>query len=394
MKKLIAVLCALVPALALAAVTTTLTEQIYTCNGSTTAFTVPFRFLDQTHLTVTKTDSAGATSSLALGADYSVASTAGGGTVTLTSASKCISGYTLKIQRNTPRLQPTALRGSNTYSPRTHEDIVDRNTMIAQELKRDNDGVRSDFQGLETYVDGLAAGGQVTLPVSYTLTGDGASTVFSVPGIDVASATSYWVAIDGVLQKPTADYSLDSSADTITFTSAPPLGAAIEVRSVTYSKAQAVNDNTTITATGSSVARTLRDRAADEINVADFCSTGSSDHTACLQAALSAGAGKTVFIPPGTWIVSPTASTWLSVASGTTVRGAGPASVIKVKANAGDYLRIFGQATPPALVSRITFRNFRIDQNPSGNTTATVVAGGNAVQFAVAFDLFDNVNVE
>lgn len=120
-----------------ATVTTETTTVDYTCSGGST-YSVPFPFLNDAHLAVTKfTGACGSTtsSSLILGTDYTVArSGAESGTVTLTAA--CTAGYCLRITRATPKIQETNFRGQGSFSADSHEDAVDKLTMISQELEQ------------------------------------------------------------------------------------------------------------------------------------------------------------------------------------------------------------------------------------------------------------------
>jgi len=84
-------------------VNTTTSRADYTGNGVTTAFTVPFYFLDNTHLTVLRTVIAtGVSTTLALGTDYTVtgAGVPAGGTVTCTVAPTA--AQKISILRNVP----------------------------------------------------------------------------------------------------------------------------------------------------------------------------------------------------------------------------------------------------------------------------------------------------
>ena len=123
---------------------------------------------------------------------------------------------------------------------------------------------------------------------------------------------------------------------------------------------------------------------------------GLTDDTVALQAALTAcrvAGGGTVYLPPGTYLVAPTATVWLGVGSNTTVCGDGPATIVKVKNNAGDYKQLFGAyPTVATAISNLTFRDFRIDQNPSGNTTCDVQ--NTLAQFAICAQLVTGATVE
>jgi len=61
------------------------------------------------------------------------------------------------------------------------------------------------------------------------LTGDGASTVFSVSGLKSSDPNFVIVAINGVVQEPTIDYTVNQGAGTISFAQAIPNGQKIVV---------------------------------------------------------------------------------------------------------------------------------------------------------------------
>lgn len=62
-----------------------------------------------------------------------------------------------------------------------------------------------------------------------TRTGNGASTVFPVDGLKSSDPNHVLVAINGVMQEPTVDYTVNQGAGTITFATAIPNGAKIVV---------------------------------------------------------------------------------------------------------------------------------------------------------------------
>ncbi len=128
------------PARAMVSTTTSAIE--YTCNGTMKVFTVPFRFLAQEHLRVSRVLLAAPYTEtvLPIVSSYAVGGTgsATGGTVSLvTPSTGCATGYKLRIRHLTPRTQGTALSMRGPFNPQALEAMVDRQTMIAQEL---NDG--------------------------------------------------------------------------------------------------------------------------------------------------------------------------------------------------------------------------------------------------------------
>tara|TARA_Y100001973_G_scaffold1324_2_gene1894 strand:+ start:1155 stop:2495 length:1341 start_codon:yes stop_codon:yes gene_type:complete len=71
--------------------------------------------------------------------------------------------------------------------------------------------------------------GSSTAPTKYSFTGDGTGQFTFSPGITLADATMYEVAIDGVLQEPTAAYTIDADNNQINFSSSPPASSNIVV---------------------------------------------------------------------------------------------------------------------------------------------------------------------
>jgi len=104
----------------------------YAEDGVTLGFPAPFRYLDPTHLLVTRTSAAGVQTTLAYGTAWSATAgaTDAGGTVTLMAS---IAGSTLTIQRKTPRNQSTDYVPNDRFPAETHEAALDRAMLIDQE---------------------------------------------------------------------------------------------------------------------------------------------------------------------------------------------------------------------------------------------------------------------
>lgn len=219
----------------------------YTGNGTTTAFSVPFYFLENSHLKVIKTSTSGTATTLVLTTDYSVsgAGVLAGGTVTTVTAPA--SGEKISILRNVPIEQQTNYVPNDPFPAESHEAALDKLTMIAQQLNEvdsrsltlspNSTGVSTslptpapakvlgwDISGTSlqnydtsSFLTTIGSSGFVT----QTFSGTGAQTAFtlsSAPGL-VANLDVF---VSGVRQVPTTDYTV--VATTLTFTTAPPSG--------------------------------------------------------------------------------------------------------------------------------------------------------------------------
>lgn len=247
-------------------VTSSTSSVSYAGNGSTTAFAVPYYFLEETHLLVTLLSAAGVETTQVLTTNYTVigAGVLSGGTVTMLVAPP--SGSSLFIRRSVPATQLIDYVANDAFPAETHEQALDKLTMLAQESdyllgramvlrETDVDGAGA-FAGrsnritdlddptqpsdavtlsyMQAYVQSVGAGGSGVTPTEYEFTGDGVLTSFSVPGITSAFTSAYLVTLNGLVQNPTQDYVIDDTADTITFTTPPPNGIAIGVRVLGY----------------------------------------------------------------------------------------------------------------------------------------------------------------
>lgn len=105
----------------------------YATNGTTGPFTVPFYFLDNTHLRVVYT-AGGVDTVLTLTTDYTVTGAgveAGGAITTIASYA---AGGTLTIIRSVPLTQLTDYQDLDAFPAASHERALDKITMILQQL--------------------------------------------------------------------------------------------------------------------------------------------------------------------------------------------------------------------------------------------------------------------
>lgn len=128
-------------------VSSTVSTIAYAGNSVTTVFAIPFYFLDNSHLAVTKTTGVTVVS-LILGTDYTLtgAGVLLGGSITLAVAMP--TGSTLTINRVLPIIQTDDYHSHDTFPAETMEKDLDYLTMICQQLS--------------TSIASLAGGGTLT----------------------------------------------------------------------------------------------------------------------------------------------------------------------------------------------------------------------------------------
>jgi hypothetical protein len=115
-------------------VSTTTAKVAYTLSSTTQTLSVPFYFLESSHLKVIKTVS-GADTVLTIGTNYTVtgAGNNAGGSITLTGTGVAI-GNVITIRRDVPITQLVDYVYNDKFPADTHERALDKLTMIAQSL--------------------------------------------------------------------------------------------------------------------------------------------------------------------------------------------------------------------------------------------------------------------
>jgi hypothetical protein len=113
----------------------------YSCNGSTTVFTYPFKVYEDDDLDVLKADSSGNETTLILNSQYTVSGSGddAGGDVTLTAGSVCGSGSTLTILRDIDITQSTNFVDWQRISAASLEAPPDKSRIIDQQLNEVGD---------------------------------------------------------------------------------------------------------------------------------------------------------------------------------------------------------------------------------------------------------------
>lgn len=108
----------------------------YVGNGSTTVFSVPFVFFDDTDLQVISVnDTTAVETTKVLTTDYTV-SGGGGGAGSVTMLVAPATGTTLVIQREVPYTQEIDYQANDGFPADVNEEGLDRNTMQVQQVRR------------------------------------------------------------------------------------------------------------------------------------------------------------------------------------------------------------------------------------------------------------------
>lgn len=288
----------------------------YTGNGTTTAFSVPFYFLENSHLKVIKTSTAGIATTLVLTTDYSVsgAGVLAGGTVTTVTAPAA--GEKLSILRNVPVDQQTNYVPNDPFPAESHEAALDKLTMIAQQaneglnramiLPQNSSGVSAvlptpqankviAWNETATGLQSLDPGSLATIVAYGTanadlFSGDGVTTQF-VLSSDPGALNNLDVSISGVTQRNNVDFTWVGGT-TLTFTSAPASGTnnvlVRYMRGLPQSSADSAYVSYLPAGTGATT-RTAQSKLREVVSVKDFGAVGDgvTNDTAALQAAIN-----------------------------------------------------------------------------------------------------------
>lgn len=313
-------------------------------NDVTTAFTVPFRILADTHIRVLAT-AAGVTTEKALTTDYTV--TRGASTTTITFLVAPASGTTITFLRSVPATQETDYVRNDPFPAESHEAALDKLTMLFQQLDEvaGENGrtikIPPEVSGVSTVLPVPVASGlwgwdeAAGAPRYYTPAEIGTTLAFSnfiadtftaTPGqvdftltADPGAIGNLDVSIDGVTQVPSADYAYTGT--TLTFTAAMAGGEVVLARYGT-ALSSGVSDSSSITflqAGAGAALRYMQDKARESVSVLDFIPP--SEHaairagtsvlnvatyfTAAITAAVAAGRAA-LYIPAGLYCIGST----------------------------------------------------------------------------------------
>ena len=121
-------------------VSTTIIKNSHNGNGSTTTFAYQFKILQDSDLQVIIRSSNGTETTKSLSTHYTVTGAGGNsGTVVFTSGNIPASGETVVIRRNIPQTQVIDYIANDPFPAETHEEGLDRATMVAQQVSEEAD---------------------------------------------------------------------------------------------------------------------------------------------------------------------------------------------------------------------------------------------------------------
>jgi hypothetical protein len=308
----------------------------YAGNGSTTAFSVPYYFLENGHLQVILSVS-GVNTVQTITTNYTVtgAGNPAGGTVTMLVAPAA--GTQLTIVRDVPATQETDYTANDPFPAESHERALDKLTMLVQENDEriaravrgpvtDSDAINMilpaavdradgilqfdtngavDVVSTDQFIAGLSGAIIGANYVTVSSTGNGVTTAFTVSPAPGAKG-NIQIYLDGVYQNK-ATFSL--SGTTVTFTQAPPLNSQIEFvigDSLSSTSGEATGIDFTQQGTGAQT-RTVANKLYEFVSVKDFGAVGDgvTDDTAAIQAAFDSGA-ENIYFPQGEYGISDT----------------------------------------------------------------------------------------
>jgi parallel beta-helix repeat protein len=325
-----------------------------------------------------------------------------GGTVVLVTGATA--GDIVTIIRDIPIARTSDYAVGGTLRAETLNDDLDKNAMMAQQneaglvrkiglqiqdedatmelpvkatrstkiLGFDSDGDVTVSSSTVSDIDGVvgAAFDAGVLASAHHFTGDGSTVAFTITGgvSDIPNVQSLIITIDGVTQH-TDTYS--TSGAVVTFTTAPPLNADIQIRYNAY--LGTATDAAGITYSQGGIgasSRTVENKLQESVSVKDFGAVGDgvNDDTTAIQAAIDAANGQEVKLT-GQHLIS--AALELKGNNGT-LSGDGWNTSIKLKdaSLSGIYLITNDNTTTGN--DNWLISGFTIDCNRSGSPNANV----------------------
>ena len=311
-------------------VNTSTAQAQYAGNGTTQIFAIPFYFLVDTDIKISKLTAAGVGTVRTLNSDYTLtgAGNGAGGSATLVVAPA--SGDQILIERNVTAVQQTAYPSNSTFPAASHELALDRLTMLVQQLQT-ADGRTLTRNGLTPAYD---AGGNTIGNVANAVAGTDLPNLAQVQTL-VTSAAS------GIVPSLIVKFS-----DLIASAGSSLVGF--------------------IQAGAAAVSRLVQDKLREVVSVKDFGAKGdgTTDDTTAIANAFAYASGLTypcrVLFPSGVYLVN----SGFTVGANVSVTGQGRGTT-RIKVNATN-VTVFSCINATATQVNITIEKLQIQSAVAG----------------------------
>lgn len=270
-------------------------------NGSTTAFPFTFKVFAVSDLVVTRADSAGTETVLAVGTNYTVALNSNqnsnpGGTITLIGGALA-TGYRLVITSAVPNLQPVDITNNGGFYPKVINDALDRLTILSQQNSLDNSRsvkvpVTSDLTGDQFTAQLFGARDQAVSSAS-AAAGSAAAASSSASTASTAATTATTKASEASSSATSAASSATAAAGSATNAANSATTAGNSATTATTQATNAANSATAAasSATAAAGSATTATTKAGEASTSAAAAAGSQ--TAAANSASAAGTSAT-----------------------------------------------------------------------------------------------------
>ena len=289
-------------------VSTTIIKNSHNGNGSTTNFAYQFKILQDSDLTVIIRSSTGTETTKSLSTHYTVAGAgdASGGSITFTSGNTPASGETVVIRRNVPQTQAIDYIANDPFPAETHEEGLDRATMVAQQVSEEADrSIKLSRTNTMTSTEfTVGATDRANKILAFDSTGElavtqelgtfkgnwGASTAYQVRDIVKDTSTNN-IFICITAHTSSGSQPLTSNTDSAKWSLLVDAASATTSASAAATSATAAANSATASASSASTASTQASNASTSASTASTQATNSANSaTASASSATSAAA--------------------------------------------------------------------------------------------------------
>ena len=289
-------------------VSTTIIKNSHNGNGSTTNFAYQFKILQDSDLTVIIRSSTGTETVKSLSTHYTVAGAgdASGGSITFTSGNTPASGETVVIRRNVPQTQAIDYIANDPFPAETHEEGLDRATMVAQQVSEEADrSIKLSRTNTMTSTEfTVGATDRANKILAFDSTGElavtqelgtfkgnwGASTAYQVRDIVKDTSTNN-IFICITAHTSSGSQPLTSNTDSAKWSLLVDAASATTSASAAATSATAAANSATASASSASTASTQASNASTSASTASTQATNSANSaTASASSATSAAA--------------------------------------------------------------------------------------------------------